>query len=380
MDNTLYPRMKSAEASTLGRTYRAVPPSLRKLNVSARIYLLSLTLLSCSFAVAQTPDVQPKATPSSTPATTSAQATPAPTSAGGLITGLVKAGNMPIPGASISATNTLTGQKVTTWSDITGLYTLQVPSNGRYVIRTQMAAFAPMTGEVLINAANPAGKLNLELTLQSRVQQTPDQPMQQLAAAMGGRGFQNLQVMQSEGLAAANGGGNDQSAGASLGGTEVTAATESVSISGNVNNSALEGMNPDEWRQRVDEMRQQSAAPANAAIFGGGFGGGGGGFGGPGGGGGGFGGPGGGGFGGGSPGGGGGALFMVGNRRSRFDINRPHGTLYYSVGDSALNASPYALSGSPTASRAIFRIDSAARLAGRSSSRNFLKIQKHFTF
>ena len=91
---------------------------------------------------------------------------------GGVIAGLVKSGNMPLPGVSITASNTLTGQKVTTWTDVTGNYSMQVPSNGRYVVRTQMAAFAPMTGEVLINAANPLGKLNLELTLQSRVQRT----------------------------------------------------------------------------------------------------------------------------------------------------------------------------------------------------------------
>lgn len=263
MDNSLYLRMKSPESTSqfpmASCEFRLLRRRLSRQRLSQRL-VLGLLLSTCLISVAQTPNAPvPVGEPQVAQATTAPQ--------GGTITGLVKAGNMPIPGASITATNTLTGQKVTTWSDVTGNYTLQVPSNGRYVIRTQMAAFAPMTGEVLINAANPAGKLNLELTLQSRVQPAPDQPMQQLAAAVGGRGFQNLQVMQSEGAAAANGGGNDQSAGASLGGAEVTAATESVSISGNVNNSALEGMNPDEWRQRVDEMRQQSAAPANAAIL-----------------------------------------------------------------------------------------------------------------
>jgi len=271
---------------------------------------------------------------------------------GGVITGLVKSGNMPLPGVAITASNTLTGQKVTTWTDVTGNYNLQVPSNGRYVVRTQMAAFAPMTGEVLVNATNPSGKLNLELTLQSRVQPDQAQPQsqqQQMAGALGSRGFQNLRLMQSEGGDSPAAGGTDQSGAGSLPGSEVSAATESVSISGNVNNSAVEGMNPEEWRQRVDEMRQQSATPANAAVFGGGFGGGGG-LGGPGGGfggaGGGFGGP-----GGGGPGGGGGLPFMMvgnGRGRSRFDINKPHGSLYYNISDSALNASPYALSGAPS--------------------------------
>jgi len=38
---------------------------------------------------------------------------------------------------------------------------------------------------------------------------------------------------------------------------------------------------------------------------------------------------------------------MIFGRRG-FDINRPHGSLYYGVGDSALNASPYSLTGQPT--------------------------------
>jgi hypothetical protein len=37
---------------------------------------------------------------------------------------------------------------------------------------------------------------------------------------------------------------------------------------------------------------------------------------------------------------------MLGGGRGRFDINRPHGSIYYSVGDSALDAAPYALNDS----------------------------------
>ena len=38
---------------------------------------------------------------------------------------------------------------------------------------------------------------------------------------------------------------------------------------------------------------------------------------------------------------------MIFGRRG-FDSNRPHGSLYYGVGDSALNASPFSLTGQPT--------------------------------
>src|SRR5690242_18549918 len=48
----------------------------------------------------------------------------------------------------------------------------------------------------------------------------------------------------------------------------------------------------------------------------------------------------------GGPGSLGGGFGAGGGRRSGrrgFDVNRPHGSIYYGVGDSALNAAPYAL-------------------------------------
>src|ERR1051325_2811237 len=106
------------------------------LKQAMRRYLVSLFLLmTCSVMLyAQTP--------------------PPTTSPVGSIHGLVKSGNMPLPGVTVTATNTLTGQKVTTWTDVDGNYFLDIPSNGRYVVRTQMAAFATATQELLINAAN----------------------------------------------------------------------------------------------------------------------------------------------------------------------------------------------------------------------------------
>ena len=295
-----------------------------------RRYLMEMFLLLLSVALyAQTPQA---AAPASTPV--------------GSIHGLVKSGNMPMPGVTVTASNTLTGQKVTTWTDVDGNYFLDVPANGRYVIRTQMAAFANATHEVLINATAKDQKVDLELILLSRVPPAPandqiSQQAQQIAQAMAGRGFQNLQVTQgAEYTPAANG---DQSAGSTPGGTEVAAATESVAVSGNINTSNWANMSSDEWRNRVEEMRAQgglsgqggpgqgpggTAAPAGFGGGGPGFGFGGPGFGG------GFGGFGGGGFGGGR-----------GGARNRFNINRPHGTVYYNVGDDALNAAPYNLNG-----------------------------------
>ncbi|MGA9800767.1 MAG: TonB-dependent receptor, partial [Terriglobales bacterium] len=55
----------------------------------------------------------------------------------------------------------------------------------------------------------------------------------------------------------------------------------------------------------------------------------------------------GGGFGGFGGGGGRGGPMVLGGGRGRYDINRPHGSAYYSVDDAALDAAPYALTASP---------------------------------
>ena len=81
----------------------------------------------------------------------SATQRPQPTSvAGGLVHGTVKAGNVPLPGVSVVATNTLTGQRYATVTDINGNYSMTIPASGRYVIRTELAAFAPETKVALL--------------------------------------------------------------------------------------------------------------------------------------------------------------------------------------------------------------------------------------
>jgi hypothetical protein len=261
---------------------------------------------------------------------------------GGSIHGLVKSGNMPLPGVTVTAVNTLTGQKAIAWTDVDGTYALQVPADGRYVVRTQLAAFAPLTHEALINAASRDAKIDLEMVLLSRAQQAaPGNAQQQIANALGVvgavRGFQSLSLMQSAGGEGGNGGGADQiaPAGMPIPGISGESATESVSISGNTSNP-MGSMSGAEFQQRINEFREQAGGFGGGGggnFGGGGFGGGGGGFGGGGGGGGGF--------------GGGPGVFMLAGRGGRFDINRPHGAVYYSVGDSALNASPFSLTGQP---------------------------------
>jgi hypothetical protein len=248
---------------------------------------------------------------------------PSPPATGGrIIHGVVKSGNMPIPGADVSATNTATKQQVNTWTDVDGSYVLRIPTDGRYTVGVRMAAFARTTQEVVLDAMHHDVLTSFELILLSRVREATPERQQ---ANVGRHGFQSLSVFQS-------GGGQDATgssvsdvvpSGMPIPGIAADSATESVAVSGNTSNS-FNAMSADEMQQRFNDARQQ----------GGGFGGGSG-FGGAGGG------SGVGGFGGGGLGGG-------GFGRRGFDINRPHGSFYYGMGDSALNASPFSLTGQPT--------------------------------
>ncbi|MGB8580000.1 MAG: TonB-dependent receptor [Candidatus Sulfotelmatobacter sp.] len=236
-----------------------------------------------------------------------------------ILRGLVKSGDMPIPGASVSAASTLTKQQINTSTDVDGTYRLIIPADGRYMVQVQMAAFAAGQQEIVFDTSHQDIQANFELVLLSRVRRPASEQRQATAER---RGFQNLSVFQS-------GSGQDSSnssisdvvpSGIPVPGLSSDSATESVAVAGNTSNS-FNALSSDEIQQRFNDARQQ----------GGGFGG--------------FGGPGG-GRGGGFAGGGGGGPIIFGRRG--FDSNRPHGSLYYGVGDSALNASPYSLTGQPT--------------------------------
>jgi hypothetical protein len=91
--------------------------------VMKRVFLLLCLLGSCLITSARaqsTPPAEPPTTPA--PASSAGpSATPAAASvAGGLVHGTVKAGNVPLPGVSVVATNTLTGQRYATITDING--------------------------------------------------------------------------------------------------------------------------------------------------------------------------------------------------------------------------------------------------------------------
>jgi trimeric autotransporter adhesin len=246
-------------------------------------------------------------------------------SAAGIIHGVVKSGNMPIPGAGVTVSSGPSGspepttQKISTWTDVDGSYSVAVPSYGPYTVQVQMAAFAKSAQQVVLDAAHPSLQANFELTLLSRTQEAAPQPRKTAGQGGGQHGFQSLALVQ--GMADQENSGNAANdvvpSGMPVPGIAPDSATESIAVSGNISNP-FNSMSGDELQERVSDARQQ----------GGGFGALGG-----------FGGPGGGGFGGGGP-------MMITGRRG-FDINHPHGSIYYGIGDYALNAAPFALDGEP---------------------------------
>src|SRR5437588_4167217 len=166
-----------------------------------RVLCCAAALSLATICSAQSPPAQPAS--ASAPSQPSAPPPAPPAAKGGQITGTARSGAMPLPGVSITATNSLTGQKIVSSTDYNGAFTLNVPSNGRWVIKAELAAFAPITQEAVINAGNRSASVNLEMMLQSRAraaEQQQQQTMQQAtAAAIQGRGFQNLGLSATEG-------------------------------------------------------------------------------------------------------------------------------------------------------------------------------------
>ncbi len=305
----------------------------------------------------------PAQTPAGPPSSSSTLApAPPPTVAGGLVHGTVKSGNVPLPGVSIVATNTLTGKRYATITDINGNYSMTIPTSGRYVLRTELAAFAAETKVALLKptGTSPVNQqADFALTLASRV---PPETAQETAANQGpagqaaGRqagtvrrntagGAQNLALL-AQLAGTADAGINSGATGATLPSLANNSdfSTDSVAVTGQAGTTnPFAGVDMEQLRENAELDQSLSGGQGGpggggrgGGPGGGGPGGGGGGFGGgPGGGGGGFGG---GGFGGGGRGGRGGGGF--GNFRN-FKPNQPHGAFFWTGGNSALNATPF---------------------------------------
>src|SRR6266850_105750 len=156
--------------------------------------------------------------------------------AGGIIQGIVQSGNIPIPGVTVTATNFITDEKITTSTDLNGQYQLKVPAAGAYFVETSMAAFAPGIKEADIKDPAQPERLDFELMLLSRSQQTSAQPGRRVGFR--GRGAQALPVAPTDLVASAQPPANDpgdqfNSGDLPLAGIAPDTPTESVAILGN---------------------------------------------------------------------------------------------------------------------------------------------------
>src|SRR5690348_16635913 len=151
-----------------------------------------------------------------------------------MVRGVIKAGVTPLPGVTVTASNTLTGKKVSTATAPDGSFTLALPSRGRYVIKAEQAAFAPATKEVVITPESPQATVDAELMLASRAQMLAAQQQQgaaqQMAAALANRGMQSLSVTESDNGMPGAADTAGQNGGLPLNGAGADAPTESVSI------------------------------------------------------------------------------------------------------------------------------------------------------
>jgi hypothetical protein len=289
----------------------------------ARIIFLLYFVAALLAPVSLPQDAPPSAPVQTSPAATAPAAPPSYE-----INGSARSGKTPLPGVSVTAANTLTGKKYVVATNSEGKFGLPGMTRGRYVVRVEFMGFAVFTQEVVLNPENPSAKVDAELLLASRQQEQANNNAAAMAAL--GRGFQSVAMDSTlsalaggnSGFGAAGGGGGQSGSDLSslpMNGAGADAPTESVSISGAQGRTQdFGGGSEDELQQRIQEFRDRVIGQG-----GGGFGGGGGG---------GFGGAGGGGI-------------AIGRMPRGFNINQPHGVLYFSDDTSTLDAKPYSLTG-----------------------------------
>lgn len=289
-------------------------------------------VLSCIPSLGLMAEVQSAPAGPPVPSQNSGASAAANAPSGGTLQGHVKSGSIPMPGVSVTATNTLTGKKYTTTTDITGAFTMTIPQNGRYVLKTDLAAFAPVTKEAVLNAMSHEQTIDFEILLASRAQQQAAQEEARSARQYSGTGTQSLSLANALGGAfdasgsGSNSGGNTGTQLPTIAGNSDFASNDSVAISGQTGTTnPFADINRDQLREDFEDRRQQESLSQVPGQSGGGRGGPGGGMMimmGPG------------------PGGGG----RMGNFR-KFRPDQPHGALFWSGGNSALDALPFALNG-----------------------------------
>jgi Carboxypeptidase regulatory-like domain len=289
----------------------------------------------------------PPATEQPAPASqaASAQTTAQPdafASRGGTVRGVIKSGPTSLPGVTVTAKNTLTGQQYVTATDIHGGFTLHVPEDGRYVVRAEFAAFAPATKEVVLHGGSQVEQADLNLMLASRQQQLDQAAARRPGGGPGGPGgafgaggprqyqgggAQSLALLGGALGAISSAGGGEAGLPAGAGSNDFS--SDSVTVAGQSGTTnPLANINADQVRDNFENLQQQQTLaqiPGQRQNGGGGFGGGG--------------------FGGGFGGGGGGFGGRGGGNFRRLNPNKPHGAIFWSGGNSLFDAKPFSLRG-----------------------------------
>jgi hypothetical protein len=304
------------------------------------VIAVGILVAGCLAACAQTPAAAQTVLSGQANPPAARSAEPA---AGGKLHGIVKSGNTPLPGVTVTAQNTLTGKRYSTTTDITGTWSLAIPLNGRYVVRTQFAAFAQGSQEALLNASNRGQTVTFNLMLASRAAQqekqeeqgAPSEQAMQAIRQLAGNGAQSLNL-----LSALMGDTENQNNGSGMSGAALPSiagssdfSEDSVAISGQTGQvSPLAGLDMDRIRDAIETLRLQNGGQGGPGGQQGVFvlnsGGGGGGFG---------------VFMGGRGGGFGGGRMNFRN----FNPAQPHGAIFWMGSNSALDALPFALNGQP---------------------------------
>ena len=81
------------------------------------------------------------------------------------INGSARSGKTPLPGAAVTAANTLTGKKYAAVTNADGQFSFSGIARGRYVVRIEFMGFSLFTRELLLNPQNPSAKVDAELLL-----------------------------------------------------------------------------------------------------------------------------------------------------------------------------------------------------------------------
>jgi len=282
-----------------------------------------------------------------------------PPASGPVLAGTVRSAGLPIPGATVTAMQG--ARRIVTTTDDSGRYELSRLGPGSCIVEVQMLAFEPAKRDVAIDAAPVNADFTLTLRSAEVAAARPAGGPQQ-ARANSQAGFRNLTLNQTTAAAAA---AEQQTAPASTPAapSDPSSANEAFLMNGTLSSGLQQAAQTDDLfgvnRGGFDQQGgfgQQGNAPGMQGQGGqggpgGGFGGSGGGFGGRGG----MGGPG--GFGGarnaaggrrpgGRPGQGPGMRGeSFGNRAGRGRNTGVHGSAFFSLDNSALDARPYSLNG-----------------------------------